>query len=272
MAGRVLTVAGSDSSGGAGIQADIKTVTALGGYAACAITALTAQDTNSVYDIVPVDPDFVGLQMRVVLQDLGVDAIKTGMLYSGDVVRCVAELIGRYAKGVDLVLDPVLVSSSGRDLFQEQDLSILKKNLLPLAAVVSPNLAEARALTGLDVNDEQQMTDAAMALVDMGAKAALVTGGHLPGPDMVDVLVWEGGVEKFRSTRVQTKNTHGTGCTLSSAIATGLAFGLNLPTAVEKARQYLLMAIKRAPGYGSGQGPVNHALPGMSLRASEGDS
>lgn len=255
MAGRVLIVAGSDSGGGAGIQADIKTVTALGGYAATAVTALTAQDTTGVHAIHPVPPGFIVQQMRCVLADIGADAIKTGML--GDVAT-IETVAANLPPDVPVVVDPVMVAKGGARLLDEGAVDALKSLLLPRATVLTPNLPEAEALTGAPVADVAGMIRAGEALRSMGAGAVLVKGGHLDGAAVTDVLVTGEGTEIFTDVRIETRHTHGTGCTLASAIACGLAQGLGLEDAVRRARAYVRRAIETAPGLGRGHGPLNH--------------
>jgi hydroxymethylpyrimidine/phosphomethylpyrimidine kinase len=256
--GRVLIVAGSDSGGGAGIQADIKSVTALGGYAATAITALTAQNTRGVFGVVGIDPAFIQQQMRVVLEDIGADAIKTGMLHDTPVIEAVAEVLTDQAAGLPVVVDPVMVAQSGDALLQPGAAQSLKQRLVPLAAVLTPNVPEAEALTGRAVAGLDDMKSAAEDLLALGPRAVLVKGGHLPGETVRDVLAGGDGVEVMESPRIDTRHTHGTGCTLASAIATGLAQEMPLREAVVRARAYLLEALRRAPGIGQGHGPVGH--------------
>ena len=259
MQGRVLIIAGSDSGGGAGIQADIKTVTALGGYAATAITALTAQDTFGVHAVLAIAPDFVARQIALVLDDIGADAVKTGMLHDAAVIEVVADLLGRKARGVPIVVDPVMAAKGGERLLAADAVASLKRLLIPLAALVTPNLPEAEALIGRRIPDRAAMMEAAPRLLEFGCKAALLKGGHLEGPSVIDVLVTAAGAEVLEHPRIATKQTHGTGCTLASAIATGLAQGLSLGDAVGRARAYVLEAIRSAPALGGGQGPLNHA-------------
>jgi hydroxymethylpyrimidine/phosphomethylpyrimidine kinase len=259
MVGRVLIIAGSDSSGGAGIQADLKTVTALGAYAATAITALTAQDTLGVHGIFAVDPAFVEQQMRVVLADIGADALKTGMLHSRAVIETVVGAAQRYAPGVPLVADPVMIAKGGAALLQEDAISAVRDVLVPAAAVLTPNLPEAEALVGAKIRDVPDMRAAARALADLGAGAVLLKGGHLEGDRVVDVLFSrESGERLFEGPRIATRSTHGTGCTLASAIAAGLAARLPLPDAVDRARRYVVLAMQAAPGLGKGHGPLWH--------------
>jgi hydroxymethylpyrimidine/phosphomethylpyrimidine kinase len=259
MRGRVLIVAGSDSGGGAGIQADIKAVTALGGFAMTAITALTAQNTRGVAAIFEVPPDFVAEQMRVVLEDLGADCIKIGMLHRPAVIAAVADALDRLAPGVPVVVDPVMVAKGGAALLAADAVDTLRARIIPRAAVLTPNVPEAEALVGFAVADADGMARAGRALLALGPKAVLVKGGHLEGPVVRDLLCREGRPRAFESPRIATQSTHGTGCTLASAIAAGLAQGLTAERAVERARAYVLEAIRTAPGFGHGHGPLNHA-------------
>ncbi len=259
MKGRVLVVAGSDSGGGAGIQADIKTITALGGYAMTAVTALTAQNSIAVKGVHKPPPAFVADQIRVTLEDLGADAVKTGMMADRPIIEAVADVLDAHASGISWVVDPVIVSTSRDRLLDEGAEAVLKARLVSKAALVTPNRAEAEALTGLTVDDAAAMEAAGRALLEMGAGAALVTGGHGDGDTVTDVLVTAEGAERFESPRIDTPHTHGTGCTLASAIACGLVQGLDLRDSVVRARAYVLEAIRSAPGFGAGHGPLNHA-------------
>jgi len=259
MHGRVLIAAGSDSGGGAGIQADIKTVTALGGFAMTAITALTAQNTLGVHGIHAVPVEFIQAQMRVVLEDLGADVIKTGMLASSPVIRAVADCLQQAAPDIPLVVDPVMVAKGGALLLESEAVKTLKWALLPRAALITPNLYEAEVLTGLRVVDEASMLAAAHRLLELGPKAVLVKGGHLEGHLTVDLLLTAEGLTRFADLRIETRHSHGTGCTLASAIACGMAQGLALPEAVARARAYVRRALETAPGFGHGNGPLNHA-------------
>ena len=260
MKGRVLIVAGSDSGGGAGIQADIKAVTAMGGFAATAVTALTAQNTQGVHGVVPVAPAFIAQQMEVVLTDIGADAVKTGMLHSAEVIDSVVASLRRYAPGVPLVVDPVMVAKGGHRLLLNEAETALRDRLLPMAALLTPNLPEAEVLVGFPVRAESDMTRAAAKLVALGARAVLMKGGHLDGDRVVDLLFHDGRVDRFEDARIASRNTHGTGCTLASAIAAGLAQKMSLRDAVARARAYVRDAITSAPGYGQGHGPLNHAV------------
>ena len=256
--GRVLIVAGSDSGGGAGIQADIKAVTALGGYAATAITALTAQDTVTVHAIFDVPASFIAQQMRVVLQDIGADAVKTGMLHRADIIEAVADALQRYAPDVPLVVDPVMVAKGGARLLQPQAEAALREILIPRATLITPNLPEAEALCGLPIPDAAAMPAAAQAMLKLGPRAVLLKGGHLPGEQLVDLLCDAQGSESFTSSRLHTRSTHGTGCTLSSAIATLLGHGQPLEHAVRLGRRFVIEALRKAPGFGAGHGPLGH--------------
>jgi hydroxymethylpyrimidine/phosphomethylpyrimidine kinase len=261
MNGRVLVVAGSDSGGGAGIQADIKTVTALGGYAASAITALTAQNTTGVFAIEEVPAAFVAEQMTAVLDDIGADALKTGMLHRAEVIETVARVVRETAASVPLVVDPVMVAKGGAALLAEDAHQALVSQLLPLARIVTPNAPEAARLAAMAVESEDAMAEAARRILALGPSAVLLKGGHLAGAEIVDLLVDRHGAHRFTGPRIETRHTHGTGCTLASAIATGLAQGMALDAAVARARDYVLEAIRTAPGLGAGHGPLNHAHP-----------
>jgi hydroxymethylpyrimidine/phosphomethylpyrimidine kinase len=260
MKGRVLIVAGSDSGGGAGIQADIKAVTAMNGFAATAITALTAQNTEGVHGVVGIEPAFIAQQIEVVLSDIGADALKTGMLHSAEVIEVVAAGIARYAAGVPLVVDPVMVAKGGHRLLLTEAEAALRDRLLPMAALITPNLPEAEVLAGFAVRSEADMKRAAERLAALGADAVLMKGGHLEGDRVVDLLFHEGRFDRFEDARIPSRSTHGTGCTLASAIAAGLAQKMTLRDAVTRARDYVRRAIETAPGFGRGHGPLNHAV------------
>jgi hydroxymethylpyrimidine/phosphomethylpyrimidine kinase len=260
--GRVLVVAGSDSGGGAGIQADVKAVTMLGGFAATAITALTAQNTLGVLGIELVHPDFVALQMEAVLTDIGADAIKTGMLGSAGNVMRVAATCRRLAPSVPLVVDPVMIAKGGARLLERDAEIALVSELVPMAALLTPNAPEAEALSGESITDARSLERVAGRLLLLGPAAVLLKGGHVPGDEVEDWLVTaDGAVHRFRSPRIASRSTHGTGCTLASAIATGIAEGLTLYDSVARARHYVLEAIRTAPGLGQGHGPLNHGHP-----------
>lgn len=260
MKGRVLICAGSDSGGGAGIQADIKAVTALGGFAMTAITALTAQNTLGVQEVLGIPPAFIRAQIASVLDDLGADAIKTGMLHDSATIEAVCGELAARAPGVPLVADPVMVAKGGHRLLAAEAVETLKRRLLPLASVITPNIPEAEVLAGMEIRSEADMHHAAEALLTLGVPAVLLKGGHLESERLVDLLATPEGVTRFEDARIATTQTHGTGCTLASAIAAGLAQGMALHDAVARARRYVRAAILAAPGYGAGHGPLNHAV------------
>jgi hydroxymethylpyrimidine/phosphomethylpyrimidine kinase len=255
-----LTIAGSDSGGGAGIQADIKTFQAFGVFGTSALTAITAQDTVRVHRVHPLDPELVAEQIRVVMKDLSPTAVKTGMLATAPVTASVADTLGDWPS-VPYVLDPVLVASSGDRLMDDDAVAVVRSQLVPRAVLVTPNLHEARILTGLPVQGEAGQLEAAKALVRLGAKAALVKGGHGEGNEVADVF-WNGDRERiWRRPRIHTRSTHGTGCTLSAAVTAELARGTQLIEAVSHALSYVWRAIYEAPSLGRGLGPLNHFVP-----------
>lgn len=255
----VLSVAGSDPSGGAGIQADLKTFSALGAYGAAAITALTAQNTRGVSGVFPIPGEFVTEQLDALFTDLDVRAVKTGMLGGTDVVDAVAGAVARY--GVrHLVVDPVMVAASGDRLVSDETIAAVHDRLVPLATLVTPNLPEAAALAGWDEVTADTMAKAGEAMRALGAGAALVKGGHVDGDEAVDVLVDADGTAEYRAPRVRTRNNHGTGCTLASAIAARLAHGASLREAVDVGKRYVTAALQAADtlAVGKGSGPVHH--------------
>ncbi|NOZ20961.1 MAG: bifunctional hydroxymethylpyrimidine kinase/phosphomethylpyrimidine kinase [Planctomycetes bacterium] len=254
---RVLTIAGSDSGGGAGIQADLKTITVLGGYGMSAITALTAQNTVGVRAVHPVPPDFVAAQIDAVLSDIGADAAKTGMLATPEIVVVVANAIERHQMK-KVVVDPVMVAKSGDALLSPEGEAALLDLIVPLACVLTPNIPEAERLTGQKIEEPEQMEEAAAALREKGARCVLVKGGHLR-QSATDVLFDGNEFHHFDAERIATKNTHGTGCTYSAAIATGLAQGLDVFEAVNQAKTFVTKAIRRSLALGRGSGPLNHA-------------
>ena len=257
--GRVLAIAGSDSGGGAGVQADIKTITALGGYASCAITAVTVQDTRGVHAIHPVPPSVIAAQIQAVLADIGADAIKTGMLGDAAAVDAVFDALADWP-AIPLVVDPVMVATSGAALIGEGALTPLRR-LIARAALVTPNAPEAAALTGIPVASTDDLRRAGEMLLSSGVRAVLIKGGHIPGDSVIDVLMTPAGETTLEGPRIATRHTHGTGCTLASACAVGLAQGLRLEEAVARAWAYVGEAIRRAPGFGAGAGPLDHAWP-----------
>jgi len=258
--GRVLIVAGSDSGGGAGIQADIKTVTMFGAYAATAVSAITVQNTQGVSDVFPLDPDIIVRQMQAVLDDIGADVVKTGMLHSTEVIEAVAQELDALS-GLKLIVDPVMVATSGDPLLQEDAMIALRNLLVPAATILTPNMPEAARLTGQTVETLDDQKRAADALMGLGPSAVLVKGGHGEGTDVHDVLVTEDSIEVMSSPRIDTIHTHGTGCTLASAIAALLSQGAPMRDAVSIARDYVHEAIATAPGLGKGHGPLNHMHP-----------
>lgn len=266
--GRVLIIAGSDSGGGAGIQADIKTVTALGGYAMTAITAVTVQDTLGVHAIHEVPLDIIRGQIKVVLEDIGTDAIKTGMLHSVEIIEAVAEDFSNLAPAAALIVDPVMIAKGGAVLAGSETVDAFKRALMPFATLITPNVPEAEALTGRKIETLDQQKAAADALLGLGCDAVLLKGGHMPGETIYDVLATQETIEVMSGPRIDTPHTHGTGCTLASAIAALMAQGAPLRDAVEVARDYVEEAIRSAPGFGKGHGPLYHA---HTLRFDEGN-
>lgn len=253
---KVLTVAGSDSGGGAGIQADLKTIAALGCHGMSAITSLTAQNTVEVTKIVDLDPEFIVEQIRVCVRDIGVDAVKTGMLHTSEIIEAVCrEIEGLF---VPKVVDPVMVAKSGAPLLQPSAVEAVKKRLLPLSTIVTPNASEATVLTGMRINSEEDQKKVAKTLSeDFGVPAVVVKGGHLDGDRVVDILYYGGSFYRYEVQRINTRATHGTGCVFASAIATGLAKGLSVPEAVERAQKFVYEAIRNGFLIGHGAGPVN---------------
>jgi hydroxymethylpyrimidine/phosphomethylpyrimidine kinase len=255
---RALTIAGSDSGGGAGIQADLKTFTALKVYGLSVITSITAQNTQSVIGISDTSPDFVELQIDAVMGDIGVDAVKTGMLSNERIVLAVAKKIKQY--GIEkLVVDPVMRAKGGDSLLQKEAEVALKDELLPLAYIVTPNISEAELLSGIRIKSLEDMKQAAKKIKALGPKTVLVKGGHLDSiEEAIDVLFDGNDFHKYRAPRINTKNTHGTGCTYSAAICAGLAMGFHVLDAVEDAKEYVTQAIRNSFNLGKGHGPLNH--------------
>ena len=253
---RILVIAGSDSSAGAGLQADLKTAQAFGVYAQTAVTAITVQNTRGVRAVQALAPELVRGQIEAALDDIGADAIKIGMLGSGGVAAAVADALEHIS--LPVVLDPVLLSSSGAALLDAAGVEILKRRLLPRATLLTPNLPEVEALIGIDASSEHGIRNAAQAFALLGCDAILFKGGHGDGATVRDVLVKSGTQTLFEAPRQQTHHTHGTGCTLATAIACGLAAGSALAHATARAHDYVQEAIRTAPGLGSGQGPLNH--------------
>jgi hydroxymethylpyrimidine kinase/phosphomethylpyrimidine kinase len=256
---RILSIAGSDSGGGAGIQADLKTITVLGGFGMSVITALTAQNTLGVLDVHEVPPEFVMLQFDAVASDIGIDAAKTGMMANSSIIRAVAAKIRQYQVGI-LVVDPVMVAKGGRSLIHDEAKETLIRELVPLAFLITPNIPEAEELAGFPIKTVVDMKQAAEVIQHLGARSVLVKGGHLAG-DATDVLYDGTSTYEFTSPRIETKDTHGTGCTYSAAIATILAQGKTISDAVRDAKVYITEAVRHAHRIGAGHGPTNHLAP-----------
>jgi hydroxymethylpyrimidine/phosphomethylpyrimidine kinase len=254
-----LTVAGSDSGGGAGIEADLKTFEALRVFGTAALTATTAQNSLGVRGFEATSPTMAALQMRAVLEDFPVGAAKTGMTAGGAVLRAVAEVLEEMGPK-RLVVDPVMAAQSGESLMEEGTLEILRDRLLPLALLVTPNIPEAEALTGIPIRGPEEMARAAEAILEMGPRGVLLKGGHLEGDRVTDLLLWEGRVRLFEDERLRTRCDHGTGCTLSAAATAELACGVSLPQAVERARRYLRAALAAGRIWGGGRGALGHRV------------
>ena len=252
-----MTIAGSDSGGGAGLQADIKTFAANGVYGSTVITAVTAQNTLGVHQVMDLPLDIIEAQIVANLSDIGADAVKTGMLSSPEIIKCVAENLAKY-KNEKLVVDPVMVAKGGASLISEPAIEVLKETLIPMSTIVTPNAPEAGVLTGIDVLDLDSAREAAAALIKMGAGAAVVKGGHFDGGPATDVFYDGQEFRTFTTRRIVTENTHGTGCTFASAIAAGVAKGESLREAVSNAKVYVTGAIKSDFDIGGGHGPLNH--------------
>lgn len=252
----ILTVAGSDSSGGAGIQADLKTYSAHNVYGMSVITAVTAQNTTGVTAVHNIPIDIVRAQIDAVFSDIRVDGVKIGMLSDSEIAACVAERLRFYAPNI-IILDPVMVSTSGSKLLSDDAINVIKSELIPIASMVTPNIPEAETLTGMTVNDIESMKAAAEAIFDMGAKNVLVKGGHLSAA--ADDVLYDGkSALVFEGERIKSRNTHGTGCTISSAICANMANGMSAAEAVRSAKEYVRRGIENAPGIGHGSGPLWH--------------
>ena len=256
---KVLIIAGSDSSGGAGIQADIKTVTALGSYAMTTITAVTSQNTKGVKAIISIPIKNIHSQTTMTLDDIRAHSVKIGMLHNASIIKCVYKLLKKY-KLKNVVLDPVMIAKGGAKLINNNSLKFLKKLLLPLCTLVTPNIPEAEVLTGYSISNKEDMIKAAKKIISMGAKNVLLKGGHLKNNMIYDILVSKKEVKIFPKRKIKTKNTHGTGCTLSSALATCLSQKMNIKQSCKVSLKYVDKAIASAPGYGKGFGPLNHLI------------
>jgi hydroxymethylpyrimidine/phosphomethylpyrimidine kinase len=254
-----LTIAGSDSIAGAGIQADLKTFAALGVYGVSALTAVTAQDTRSIADIFALPPDMVRAQIEQVAHDVEIAAVKTGMLVTGDIVRAVSEIVGRF-RDPNLVVDPVMAATGAgaRTLLAPEAVSILKTRLLPVATVVTPNIAEAETLSGIRIDSMTRAREAAQRIAGMGAAAVVIKGGHFSGPEAIDLVLHAGAFFEFGGPRIDVGVIHGTGCTFASAIAAGLALGDDVPAAVQRAKRYISGAIEHSFAIGRGARILNH--------------
>jgi hydroxymethylpyrimidine/phosphomethylpyrimidine kinase len=253
---KAMTIAGSDSGGGAGIQADLKTFAALGVYGTSVLTAITAQNTVGVTGVHEVPVEMVAAQIEAVVTDIEVDAVKTGMLSSTSIIETVARELARFRVEV-LVVDPVMVAKSGDKLLKDDALDAMCRSLIPMATVVTPNIPEAETLTGIEIKSKHDAQRAAEKIIGMGAEGVVVKGGHLPGPP-VDLYYDGHRFQEFSAERIDTKNTHGTGCTFASAIAAGLAKGMNVIDAVAAAKEYVTEAIRHSFEVGKGHGPLNH--------------
>ena len=261
---KVLVIAGSDSSGGAGIQADIKTVTALGSYAMTAVTAVTCQNTKGVKAINAIPAKNLKKQITMVLDDIGTDAVKIGMLHTTSIIKSVHETLKKY-KIKNIVLDPVMIAKGGARLINNNSIIYIKKLLFPLCDIVTPNIPEAEILTGVSILTKKDMIKAAKKIINMGAKNVLLKGGHLNKKIIFDILVSKNKIKIFKKRKIKTRNTHGTGCTLSSALATCLSQNKNIIRSCKISLKYVDQAILNAPGYGQGFGPINH-LASLNLR------
>ena len=256
---KVLIIAGSDSSGGAGIQADTKTVTALGSYAMTAITAVTAQNTKGVKKIISIPPEIVKKQITMILDDIGAHAVKIGMLHNTNIIKSVYKTLKRY-KSKNIVLDPVMIAKGGAKLISNNSIKHLKKLLLPLCTIVTPNIPEAEVLTGYSISSKEDMIKAAKTILNMGSKNVLLKSGHLKNKMIFDILATKKGIKVFKKRKIRTRNTHGTGCTLSSALATCLSQKKNIVRSCKISLRYVDKAIISAPRYGKGFGPLNHLV------------
>ena len=254
---KILIIAGSDSSGGAGIQADIKTITSLGSYAMTAVTAITVQNTKGVKSVIPISANVIKDQVIYTAEDIKPDAIKIGMLHSSEVVKKVIESL-KIIKVKKIILDPVMVAKGGAKLIDSKAIQILKKELIKKASIITPNIPEAEILTGIKIKNKEDMKIAANKLINLGAKNVLIKGGHLKSKIVTDIYLNKSEIKFFESLRYKTKNTHGTGCTLSSAITTFFSCGKTIKKACDLGIKYVNSAILTNPKYGKGHGPINH--------------
>ena len=257
---RIMSIAGSDSGGGAGIQGDIKTITALGGFATTAITAITAQNTLGVNSILNIPIEMIEDQILAVLDDIGTDAIKIGMLSNKKTIYCISNLLSKINKNIPIVLDPVMVAKGGHKLLDIDAEEILIKELMPLCSIITPNLPEAEFITGIKINNIEDLEITGQEIIKMGIDNVLMKGGHLKGSKLTDILISKYKVDYFYSSKIPTNNSHGTGCTLSSAIACGMGQNMSLYSSVERAHAFVNKSIKHAPDIGKGNGPLNHLI------------
>jgi len=257
---RIMTIAGSDSGGGAGIQGDIKTITALGGFATSAITAITAQNTLGVNNILNIPLKMIEDQILAILDDIGADAIKIGMLSNKNIIICVANLLSKINKNIPIVLDPVMVAKGGHKLLDSGAEETLIKKLMPLCSIITPNIPEAEVITGKKINNIKDLEATGKMIIKMGINNVLMKGGHLKESTLTDILINKNKVQYFKNDKIITKNSHGTGCTLSSAIACGMGQKMSLNFAVKRAHAFVNKSIKYAPNIGKGNGPLNHLI------------
>lgn len=257
---KIMTIAGSDSGGGAGIQGDIKTITSLGGYATSAVTAITAQNTLGVKSVLNISINMIEEQITAILEDIGTDAIKIGMLSNEKIIHCVVKLLSNLKKKIPIVLDPVMVAKGGHKLLDAGAETALINKLMPLCTIITPNIPEAEVITGIKINDALDLENAGRSIIDMGINNVLMKGGHLNSSKLTDVLITNNNIEYFNNNKINTKNSHGTGCTLSSAIACGLGQKLTLKESVKRAHLYVYKSILNAPNIGKGNGPLNHLI------------
>ena len=258
--GTVLTIAGSDSSGGAGIQADIKTISSMGAYAASAITSITAQSTKGVDDILELPIKIIKNQIKSVVTDFKIDSVKIGMLYSDEIIIAVKSELEKLSDKIPIILDPVMIAKDGTRLLSFNAINQIIKELFPISELITPNIPEAEQITNTKISSEKDLLNAGKIIISMGAKNVLLKGGHLKGKNLLDILFHEGQIMYYKSTRIETLHTHGTGCTFSSGIATGLAQKLSLVESVKRAHKYVNDAIRHAPELGKGKGPINHLV------------
>ena len=254
----VLVIAGSDSGGGAGIQGDIKTFTSLGGFATTAITALTAQNTQGVQAIRSVSSNLIKMQIDSIVEDFPINTIKLGMLHSEKVIKTVVSSIKKNLKHVPYILDPVMIAKSGTPLLKKNCINLIISDLIPKSLIVTPNIPEAQEITNIEIKDINDMKMAGKKILSLGAKSVLIKGGHMNCNTLSNVLVTSSGSKIFKSNRIETLHTHGTGCTMASAIAVSIAQGMSIDSSIERAQEYVIKAIQNAPKLGAGHGPLDH--------------